>query len=353
MQRAQRKLDHIKYALALEDGPTSTHLADIRFVHNCLPEISPADIDLSCEILGKQLRLPFFIDAITGGTDEVARINRNLAEVARLVGCGIASGSQYGAVHRGDINISSFKIIREQLPEGLVIANINGQASPHESQLAIDMLKADALEIHLNVAQELFMDEGDRDFSSIITNIANIQKSVSVPLIVKETGCGIAAEAYQKLENECGIKYFDCAGTGGTNFIAIESSRTGEAVGDMLGWGNPTCWSLLDAHETLKDTSAYFASGGIRSGLDMAKAFALGASAVGIAGPVLKAVQDGGVRGGVDYIENLSSELKKIMVLVNANNISKLKKVPLMLFGDTKVYCEYRKYDLSKLFSVR
>lgn len=353
MQRAQRKLDHIKYALALEDGPTSTHLADIRFVHNCLPEISPADIDLSCEILGKQLRLPFFIDAITGGTDEVARINQDLAEVARQVGCGIASGSQYGAVHRGDINISSFKIIREQLLEGLVIANISGQANPNEAQLAIDMLNADALEIHLNVAQELYMDEGDRYFSSITTNIANIQKSVSVPVIVKETGCGIAAEAYKKLETECGIKYFDCAGAGGTNFIAIESSRSGEAVGDMLSWGNPTCWSLLDAHETLTETSVYFASGGIRSGLDMAKAYALGASAVGIAGPVLKAVQNGGVKGGVEYVQNLAFDLKKIMVLLNARNISELKNVPLMLFGDTKVYCEYRKYNLSKLFAVR
>lgn len=353
MQRAKRKLDHIKYALALEDGPTTTHLADIRFVHNCLPEISPADIDLSCEILGKQLRLPFFIDAITGGTDEVARINRILAEVARHVGCGIASGSQYGSVHRGNLEDFSYKILRAQNPNGLVIANVSGQATPDEAQKAIDMLQADALELHLNVAQELFMAEGDREFSNILDNITNIIKAIEVPVIVKETGCGIAAEEYKRLSEQCGVGYFNCAGAGGTNFIAIESSRTGKAIGEMLGWGHPTCWSLLDAHESLTANSIYFASGGIRTGLDIAKAFALGASAVGISAPVLRAVQTGGVEAGIAYFDNLATELTNVMVLLNARKTADLKYVPLMLLNDTKTYCEYRNYDILRLFKER
>lgn len=353
MQRAKRKLDHIKYALALEDGPTTTHLADIRFVHNCLPALSPADIDLSCEILGKQLRLPFFIDAITGGTDEVARINSQLAEVASLVGCGIASGSQYGAVHRGEMQSLSYKAIRDANPSGLVIANISGQGTVSEAQKAIDMLGADALEIHLNVAQELFMAEGDREFSHIAGNISRIVSGVSVPVIVKETGCGIASEQYKFLHNQCKVEYFNCAGAGGTNFIAIEAARTDDKPGEMLAWGHPTCWSLLDAHENLPLGSHYFASGGIRSGLDMAKAFALGATATSIAGPILKAVMQGGVQAGVNYINALVNELKSLMVLLNCKTISNLKTVPLMIFNDTKSYCEYNNYDVYKLYKGR
>ncbi|MDO4178912.1 MAG: type 2 isopentenyl-diphosphate Delta-isomerase [Phascolarctobacterium sp.] len=348
MQRAQRKLAHIKYALALEDGPTSTHLADIRFVHNCLPEISPADIDLSCEILGKQLRLPFFIDSITGGAQEVARINRDLAEVASILGCGIASGSEYGAVHNEGVDLSSYKIIRETNPCGFVLGNISGQATTSEAQKAIDLLEADALEIHLNVAQELFMAEGDRDFSKILENISAIIKSVSVPVIIKETGCGIAYEEYVRFE-KCGAKFFNCAGAGGTNFIAIEAARTGKDPRDMLAWGHPTCWSLLDAHDVLQEASVYFASGGIRTGLDIAKAFALGASAIGIAGPILKAVQAGGVQAGVDYLQCLANELKNIMTLLNVRKVSELKNVPLMILGETKDYCVFRNYGLDKL----
>ena len=353
MQRAQRKLDHIKYALALNDGPASTHLADIRFVHNCLPEISPADIDLSCEILGKQLRLPFFIDAITGGTAEVARINEALAKVSYLTGIGMASGSQYGAVHNQGIDISSYTVIREQNPEGLILANVSGQATLNEAQAAIDMLKADALEIHLNVAQELFMAEGDRDFSTIIDNIKAIRAGVNVPVIIKETGCGIASEEYARLLQDCHIEYFDCAGAGGTNFIAIEAARTSADAGELLGWGHPTCWSLIDAQQALGDRAIYFASGGIRTGLDMAKAFALGASAVGIAGPVLKAVIEGGVEAGVQYINDLKSQLQTIMILVNARTINDLKNVPILIFGETKEYCECRNFDLKKLCVLR
>lgn len=353
MQRAQRKLDHIKYAMALNDGPATTHLADIRFVHNCLPEISPADIDLSCEILGKQLRLPFFIDAITGGTEKVARINEYLSKVACITGIGIASGSQYGAVHKPGVDISSFVTIRKYNPQGLVLANVSGQATPEEAQRAIDMLEADGLEIHLNVAQELFMSEGDRDFSSITSNIADIRNNVNVPVIIKEIGCGIASEEYTRLLHECHIEYFDCAGAGGTNFIAIEAARTGSDAGDFLDWGHPTCWSLLDAYHSVGNQAQYFASGGIRTGQDIAKVFALGASAVCITGPILKAVINGGVEAGVKYIYDLENQLRIVMTLVNAKRLTDLREVLLMFFGETKDYCEFRNYDIRKLQQSR
>ena len=144
MQRAKRKLEHIKYALELGSGPASTHLADVRFLHNCLPELNPADIDLSVQILGKRLRLPFFIDAVTGGTQAVADVNRKLAQVAARVGIGMAVGSQYGAV-REDGDKSSYEVVREELGEGLVIGNISALATAEQAQKAVDMLKADAL----------------------------------------------------------------------------------------------------------------------------------------------------------------------------------------------------------------
>ena len=353
MQRAQRKLDHIKYALALEDGPLATHLADLRFIHNCLPELSPADIDLSCEILGKQLRLPFFIDAITGGTKEVARINENLALVARETGCGIACGSEYGAVHKKGTDTTSYEIIRKVNPDGLVLGNVSALATPTEAQAALDILGADGLEIHLNAAQEMFMPEGDRDFSKIFSNIKAIREALDKPVIIKETGCGIAAEEFKKLSEISKIEYFDCAGAGGTNFIAIEAARSSLPALDLLAWGHPTSWSLIDAHESLPKTSRFIASGGLRTGLDLAKAFALGASAVSMAGPILKAVMNGGVAAGVDYINKVTNDLKIIMTLLNVKSITQLKKVPLLIFGDTKDYCLERGYDLAKLSRSR
>ena len=203
MQRAKRKLEHIQYALELGDGPAATHLADLRFLHNCLPEINPADFVLSVEILGKRLRLPFFIDAITGSTDAVTEINRKLAQVAERTGIGMAVGSQFGAVRDGS-GIASYTVVREELAEGLVIGNISALATPAQAQAAIDMLQADALEVHLNAAQELWMAEGDKDTCGLLANLVQIRDTVSVPVIVKETGCGIAAEQYELLLEQGG-----------------------------------------------------------------------------------------------------------------------------------------------------
>ena len=162
MKRAQRKLEHIKYALELGDGPKSTHFEDIRFLHNCLPEINPADIILSGEVFGKHLRLPFLIDAITGGTDAVADVNAKVAQAAADLGIAMAVGSQYGAV-RDKVGYASYEIVRKYNPDGIVFANISALATPEQASEAVRMLNADALEVHLNPAQELFMSEGDKD----------------------------------------------------------------------------------------------------------------------------------------------------------------------------------------------
>lgn len=352
MQRAKRKLEHIKYALELGAGPASTHLADLRFLHNCLPELNPADINLSIEILGKRLRLPFFIDAVTGGTEAVTDLNRKLAQVAVRLGIGMAVGSQYGAVRESG-DKSSYEVVREELPEGLVIANISALATPQQAQAAVDMLHADALEVHLNAAQELWMREGDKDYAGFLDKLLLIKNSLSVPVIVKETGCGIAAEQYALLAKQ-GVQYFDCAGAGGTNFPAIEAKRQGlELTEEFAAWGVPTCWSLLDAQAVLPEKAVLFGSGGVRNAADAVRVLALGADAVGITGVILKLVAEAGVEAAVSYLEKLAEELRCYLLLLGCEAPHKLRTVPLVITGATKDFIACRGYELSQVCKAR
>ncbi len=381
MTREQRKLDHIKHALQLVDGPASTHLNDVRFLHNCLPELNPADVDLDCTLFGKRLKMPFLIDAITGSTPAVADINYRLAQVAARAGCAMAVGSQYGAVKSGDTEDRiSYTIVREGNPEGVVIGNISALATPEEAQAAVDMLQAEALEVHLNAAQEVFMPEGDTDFAGLFDNLLAIKEKVNVPVIVKETGAGIAAEQY-RLMTEAGLRYFDCAGSGGTNFAAIEASRAGETLSDdFAGWGLPTCWTLLDAAEVLgsvvqAEKPRYFnfselfdelpsgilpytppfiiAGGGIRNAGDAARAFALGADAISITAPVLRYVMEEDVDAAVRYLHYIARELKRYMHLLGCAKVQDLRKVPLFITGETAQYIACRGYNLQNICKSR
>ena len=352
MKRAQRKLEHIKYALELGDGPRSTHFEDIRFLHNCLPEINPADIILSVKVLGKQLRLPFLIDAITGGTDAVVDVNAKVAQAAAALGIGMAVGSQYGAVRDGK-DYASYEVVRKYNTDGLVFANISALATPEQAREAVKMLNADAIEVHLNPAQELFMGEGDKDFRGLLDNMLRIKDASAVPVIVKETGCGIAKEEYARLKSQ-GFTCFDCAGAGGTNFPAIEAARYGkELTADFAGWGLPTTWTLLDGAVTLAEEDLLIGSGGIRNASDVAKAFALGADVVGITGIALRLIQESGVEAVVTYFEELSKQLTNYMLLLGATAPCDLRKVPVIFSSETANYIANRGYDLVALSSNR
>ena len=352
MQRAKRKLEHIKYALELGDGPASTHLADLRFLHNCLPEVNPADIDLSVQILGKRLRLPFFIDAITGSTDAVTDINRKLAQVAAQLGIGLAVGSQFGAVRSGS-GLSSYSVVREELPDGLVMGNLSALATPEQAQAAVAMLQADALEVHLNAAQELWMAEGDKDYAGLLANMERMRAALSVPVVVKETGCGIAAEQYRLLAAK-GFTAFDCAGSGGTNFPAIEARRQGLTLPEeFASWGVSTCWSLLDAQSVLPKTALLLASGGVRTAADVARALALGADAVGITSPVLALVLEHGVSAAVKYLQQLAEELQKYLLLLGCPRPYALRSVPLVILGETRAFIDSRGYELAQVCKIR
>lgn len=193
------------------------------------------------------------------------------------------------------------------------------------------------------------MAEGDKDTCGLLANLVQIRDAVSVPVIVKETGCGIAAEQYELLLEQ-GFTAFDCAGAGGTNFPAIEAKRQGvELTEEFAAWGVPTCWSLLDAQQTLPQNALLLASGGIRTAGDAARAFALGADAVGITAPLLRLVIDQGVDAAADYVEALADGLQKYMLLLGCLTPKELRDVPLIVTGETRDFVASRGYELAKL----
>lgn len=352
MKRAQRKLEHIKYALETGFGPASTHFEDIRFLHKCLPELNPADISLSAELFGKELSVPLLVDAITGGTDAVTEINKNIAVLCDALGIAMAVGSQYGAVRTGT-GYESYEVIRKYNPHGIVFANISALATPQQAQAAVNMLDADALEIHLNAAQELIMPEGDKEFSGLFDNLLRIRDYVNVPVIIKETGCGIAAEEYLKLQKE-GFTFFDCAGAGGTNFPAIEAKRAEESLAPLMaGWGVPTCWSIIDAAVCLEEEHFLIASGGIDSVEKVLKAYALGADMVGMAGIVLRFIVKNDLDGACRFFDNLIHDLKRYLLLLGCKNIKALRTSPLVYTGETVNFIQCRDYELSKISKIR
>lgn len=351
MQRAQRKLEHIKYALETGFGPASTHFEDIRFLHNCLPELNPADIVLSVDLFGKMLTAPLLIDAITGGTESVTELNGKLADVAQQTGIAMAVGSQYGTVRTGS-GLTSYQIIREHNPDGIVFANISALATPQQAQNAVDMLDADALEIHLNAAQELIMPEGDRNYRGLLANMLRIRDHVDVPVIVKETGCGIAAEAYAAL-NEAGFTFFNCAGSGGTNFPAIEARRAGVQLGDFAYWGIPTAWSLLDIAAHADNESFLIASGGMDNACKAVKAFALGADMVSMSGIILKLICEQGTAAAVAFLDELKTSVADYLLLLGCRNIKELRTVPLIFTGETMNFLACRGYNAAQLSRKR
>ena len=344
MTREQRKLDHIRYALESGGVNRGTGLEDVRFLHNCLTPVDPDKVDISTRIGSLKLPVPVFIDAITGGAREVKEINRRLAAVAREAGVVMAVGSQYGALKEG-LHADTYKVVREENPEGIVFANVSALVSPEEAKAAVDMIAADALEIHLNVAQELIMPEGDKTFSRIPGNLSRLQDCVPVPVIIKETGCGMAVEQIRELQAG-GFTCFNIAGCGGTSFAAIEAARGKKKRYEKFAeWGIPTAWSLIDAAHGLQPWDTMIASGGIRSGLDAAKAIALGADAVAMSGNILALLLQQGEEAAVSYLQDVIADLKDIMVLTGSRTVRELQQVPLIITGDTLAFIQSRGYE--------
>ncbi|MEA5091910.1 Isopentenyl-diphosphate delta-isomerase [bioreactor metagenome] len=331
--REARKIDHIKYALALPDGPLATGFSDVHIMHNCLPELNREAVNLATNLAGIQLERPIIINAMTGGGKALSDINRKIAIIARETHCAMAVGSQYGAII-DNTNWESYRIARKENPHGIIFANVSALATVDEAKTAVDMLEAQALQIHLNVAQELVMAEGDRDFSGFLSAIESICNKLTVPVIAKETGCGMARTQVKALVN-AGVRIIDIGGAGGTNFPAIEAARYKETNHELNDWGIPTVISLLEAVQVFGKNNGIIASGGLRSASDCLKAFALGASAVAMAGNLLRILNEGSIEAGCAYLIRLQSDLRDLMVLTASERIQDIGKTSVYFTGDT------------------
>lgn len=333
MRRARKK-EHVEnYLMASFKG--NTLLGDIYLEHNALPDLSFDDINTKTNFLGKNIDYPILINAMTGGADFSQAINMDLATLAKEFNIPMAVGSQTIALEEEDSQ-ESFKIVREIIGnDGIVISNLNGQAKVEDAKKAIELINADALQIHLNPAQELAMEEGDRDFAGVSNNIKNIVDNIHKPIIIKEVGFGISKDVAERLY-QLGIRNIDVAGSGGTNFIEIENLRNPATdLTDLYSWGIPTAASLINCRQLPNDLNL-IASGGIRSGMDIVKSLALGANVVGISGELLSYLVHGGYSNARGYLEDLIYKIKMLMLLLGKRDIEELRKTNYKITGTLK-----------------
>lgn len=352
-QREKRKLEHLEQALKTANGPLSPCWEDLHLVHQALLNNNLDEIDTSVTLFQKKLKLPLLINAMTGGAEGLTSINRTLAEIACEYKLGMAVGSQTAGLNRQAL-AGTYKIAREVNPRGFLLANVSAGVKPELALAAVEMIEADALQLHLNGVQELAMDEGDRIFQGWAKNIEKICQLVPVPVIVKEVGNGISREIAAQLTG-LGVKGIDTGGSGGTNFATIELSRSErENLVFLRSWGIPSALSLLEVSAgilNLKQTTSaplIIASGGITHSMQIVKALALGADAVGIAGSFLRELINNGEKALREKINHLSEELTVMMLLLGAQNIAEIRKVPVVITGFTREWCEQRGIDVKR-----
>lgn len=337
--RESRKSDHIRIALAQMSAVGIDVFRDVRLMPDPIADRAFRDLDTSVHCFGKQLKLPFIINAMTGGIEEAFSINRDLARAAASAGIAMAVGSQHIALRSDDAR-RSFAVAREMNPEGVLVANVNALAKAEDAQLAVEMIDADALQIHLNLAQELAMPEGDRDFHDLVTNIGELAQAVQVPLIVKEVGSGLTREACETLYSQ-GIRHFDTGGRGGTSFVEIERKRGGMLSPDFAEWGLSTPVSVAELVSTGLPVWIT-AAGGIHTGLQAAKALAMGANLIGMAGRFLKAWHEGGLDGVQVAIDGLAYNLKSAMLLCGIDRADRMGDINIIIGGETLNWLEQR-----------
>lgn len=351
-----RKDAHLALADAQYNPRANSGFDSVRFMPNALPQLALDEVDSSVRVFAKEAsgadgtsatadgtsastsiltpdflwRSPLYINAMTGGSFNAQKINAQLARVAAKTGVAIASGSLSAALQNNALS-ATFSVIRSENPRGFVMANVSAGTSASDAMRAVEMLQANALQVHLNAAQELVMTEGDRDFRNWLKNIEQIVRSCEaqhVPVVVKETGCGMTARDVLRLRN-IGVRAVDVSGRGGTNFVAIENARRSHGGYDYLAdWGLTTVESLIDIQkcDALKANPVeIFASGGVRTPLDVVRALALGASAVGVAGEFLHTLMHEGEDALTQQISDWQEQIRVIMALLGCKSVADLR----------------------------
>ena len=319
----------------------------MRLVHDALPDLDADAIDTSLTLFGKRLRAPILIASMTGGTEEAGRINRELASLAEERGIAFGLGSQRAMHVRQGVE-GTYRV-REVAPTTLVLGNVGvvqaREMSTADVRALADEVGADALCVHLNPAMELVQPGGDRDFRHGLATIERLVHELGLPVVVKETGCGIAPHVAARLVR-VGVTHVDVSGAGGTSWVGVETERAaeqGDARGRALGeafwdWGIPTAASVALLAPFKLQT--LIATGGVGTGLDVAKAIALGATAAGIARPLLKALVSGGREKAGALLDGVVAELRTAMLLTGSADLAGLRRAPRVLGGDLSAWVD-------------
>ena len=324
-EERDRKAEHIDLALDQRMQVEHRYFDEWTFTHEALPEIDFADIDTSTQFLGKELAAPLLISCMTGGTKVANDINLNLAAGAEQRGIAVGVGSQRKAIEDPE-QTASFQV-RDVAPTVPLLGNIgavqlNYGFGVDECRRAVEMISADALAVHLNPLQEAIQPEGQLNFSTLLPKIELLARKLEVPLVAKEVGSGLSTATGQRLL-DAGVSILDTAGVGGTSWARIEASRAEDIpLGELFAdWGIPTPESIRQL--SALPGATVIGSGGVRSGLDVAKAIALGADLVGLAYPFLEAATESPEKVA-QRIDSLVRELKIAMFCLGTNNLTEL-----------------------------
>ena len=348
-----RKSEHLSICLTqdVQAKKVKTGFENVHLLHRAIPEMSLGDVDTSIPFFGKKLKAPLIIEAMTGGTSEASKINGALAETAESLGLAMGVGSQRAALESSRF-LDTYKIARENGPHVFLIANLGlpqilSREGIEYAGKAVDMIDADALAIHLNILQEAIQHEGETLFEGLQDRLREITSKLMVPVIVKETGAGITSEVVGLLDGS-GVRGIDVGGAGGTSWAAVESFR-GKGTRREMGctfwdWGIPTAVSIVET--SLASNLAVIGSGGVRTGVDVAKAIALGADAAGVALPFLKPAIEGRLE---HVVSSFIEELKICMFLTGSKKVQDLKQRSIVVTGETAEWLSLRGFKADRL----
>lgn len=343
---ARRKLDHLALVRDRHTGPRagSTWLEHVRLIHCALPELAWEELDLRQGFAGRTLAAPLLITGISGGVEQAGLLNRDLAAVVEELGLGLGLGSLRPALEDAQA-VDSFSV-RAQAPTAWLAGNIGGpqlvRYGPRRVADLLERLGLDAVAVHLNPAQELMQPEGDRDFRGVLDALVALQAAHGGSVLVKEVGCGLSRDVARSLADR-GLRSLDVAGAGGTSWVGVELLRQGRdddpERAALWDWGLPTAASLVE----LRDLDLELvASGGLRTGLDLARALALGATVGGVAAPVVRAWFAGGRVAVAGWIGELLDGLRRVLLLCGCRTPAELRVAPRVLVGPLERWQERR-----------
>ncbi|OJT16702.1 type 2 isopentenyl-diphosphate Delta-isomerase [Archangium sp. Cb G35] len=340
---AKRKDDHLDLCATgdVEPAQNSTLLECVRLVHCAMPEMAVEEVDLSTEFLGKKLRYPLLITGMTGGTERAGVVNRDLALLAERHGLAFGVGSQRAMAENPQAG-ATYEV-RQVAPTLPLLGNIGLYQAV---ELGVDGVRrlaeaigADGMALHLNAGQELTQPEGDRDFRGGYKVVEGLVRAFGSRLLVKETGCGIGPEVARRLV-ELGVHNLDVSGLGGTSWVRVEQLRaTGvqaQVGAEFSSWGIPTAAAIATVRRAVGPDARLVASGGLRTGLDAAKVLTLGADIAGMALPLFRAQQQGGLAGAEQALATILTSLRQALVLTGSRTCAELRQKPRIIVGELK-----------------